>query len=188
MERKIKRVRKWIIIDALVLLALSAYELVTRMDAMWGPLKMFFNMAVGEKIPLDRVAQYVDVRIFEAPAFMLLCAISALIALLTVKTRRGSMILLPVCILLSVWGVFVQMSLLGELIRYVKITPLLVLSVLFVIHLHFQRVNRRELRKSAQRIAHYVGYCPPHEALPARRFQNGFADHPSRAPRRKRVS
>ena len=186
MERKMRHVRKWIILDALVLLGLSAYELITRVDAMWGPLKMFVNMAVGEKIPLDRVAQYVDMSIFEAPAFMLLCALTALIALMTVRTRRGSMILLPVCLLLSVWGVFVQMSLLGELTRYVKITPLLVMSVLFVIHLYLQRVNRRELRKSAQRISHYAGYTPLPEKTEGRRFQHGFADHP--IPRRKRVS
>ncbi|MBR5230754.1 MAG: hypothetical protein IKW00_00715 [Clostridia bacterium] len=186
MERRMKRVRKWVILDALVLLALSVYELISRVDAMWGPLKMFVNLAVGEKIPLDRVALYVDMGIFEAPAFMFLCALTAVIALLTVKTRRGSMILLPVCLILSVWGVFVQMSLLGELIRYVKIMPLLVMSVLFVIHLHLHRVNRRELRKSAQRISHYVGYSPVPEKIEGRRFQHGIADH--RAPRRKRVS
>ena len=182
------RVRRWIVLDALVLLGLSLYELISRMDAMWGPLKMFFNMAVGEKIPLDRVVQYVDVRIFEAPAFLLLSVLAALISLMTVRTRRGSMILLPMSILLSVWGVFVQMSLLGELIRYVKITPLLVLSVLFVINLHLQRVNRRELRRSAQQITHYIGYFPAREQAAVRRFQNGFTDHPSRLPRRKRVS
>ena len=124
MGNRILQVRKWIFIDALLLLALSGYEFVSRVDAMWGPLKMFVNMAVGEGIAWKRAASYVDVRVFEVPGFMLLCILLSVLAMLTIRTRRGSCILLPVSLALSVWGLFVQMSLLGELIRYAKVLPL----------------------------------------------------------------
>ena len=61
MGNRIVQVRKWIILNALLLLVLSGYEFVSRVDAMWGPLKMFVNMAVGEGISFERAAAYVDV-------------------------------------------------------------------------------------------------------------------------------
>ncbi len=189
MGDKILRVRKWIVIDALVLLILSGYEFISRADAMWGPLKMFVNMAVGEGIPLERAATYVDVGIFEVPGFMLLCMLLSLLAIGTIRTRRGCYVLLPLSAALMVWGFFVQMSLLGELIRFVKILPLFLLCVLFIMGISLQRRQHKALRERAQRIGHYAGYSPvPPQRMEGRRFQQGFRDHPSRLPRRKRVS
>ena len=48
-------------------------------------------------------------------------------------TRKGACVLFPVSLALFVWGLFVQMTLLGELIRYAKVLPLLVMSVLMVV-------------------------------------------------------
>lgn len=191
MGDRILRVRKWIVIDALVLLVLSAYEFISRVDAMWGPLKMFVSMAVGEGIPLRRAAAYVymDVGIFEVPGFMLLCILLSLLSIMTIRTRRGSYVLLPVSLLLTVWGFFVQMSLLGELIRFVKVLPLLLMSILFIVHIALQRAQHRALRERAQRIGHYAGYSPvPPQRMEGRRFQHGIADHPARDVRRKRIS
>lgn len=189
MGDRILRVRKWIVIDALVLLALSAYEFISRVDAMWGPLKMFVSMAVGEGIALERAATYVDIGIFEVPGFMLLCILLSLLSIMTIRTRRGSYVLLPVSLLLMVWGFFVQMSLLGELIRFVKVLPLLLMSILFIVHIALQRAQHRALRERAQRIGHYAGYSPvPPQRMEGRRFQHGIVDHPARLPRRKRVS
>ena len=74
--------------DALALLLLSGYELCIRLDAMWGPLKMFVNMAIGERIPLSRVLTYVDYTIFYTPLYMFFCMLLALWALLSHRTRR----------------------------------------------------------------------------------------------------
>ena len=189
MGKKLMSLRKWLVIDALVLLALSVYEFISRLDAMWGPLKMFYNMAVGENIPLDRVAAYVDVGIFEVPGYMLLCALLSLTAILTIRTRRGSFVLLPASIALAVWGTFVQMSLIGEVFRFVKVLPLVIMSVLFVYNIVLLRKNRRMLRLQAQRIGYKAGYSPVQpQRMEGRRFQYGIGDHPSRLPRRKRVS
>lgn len=189
MGDKILRVRKWIVIDALVLLLLSAYEFVSRVDAMWGPLKMFVSMAAGEDIPVKRAATYVDVGIFEVPGFMLLCIILSLTAILCIRKRWVGYALLPVSFALMIWGFFVQMSLIGEMIRFVKVLPLLVMSALFAAGIYLQRKQYKALRAQARRIGHYAGYSPvPPQHMVGRRFQNGFADHSSRLPKRKRVS
>lgn len=189
----LRSARKWMVLDALVLLGLSGYELISRLDAIQGPLKMFVNMAVGEKIPLERVVTYVDVRVFEAPVFMLLSIIAALLALLLRTSRRGCFLLLPVSAALTVWGTFLQLSLLGELIRFIKVLPLLILAVLSATVLIAQSVQRRRLRSRALKIGHSAGYTPAPSFTPVRpgegrRFQYGIEDHPKRAPRRRRVS
>lgn len=189
MGDRILRVRKWIVLDAVVLLALAAYEFISRVDAMWGPLKMFVNMAVGEGIPLSRAATYVDIGIFEVPGFMLLCMVLALLALLTIRTRTGAYVLFPVSLALFVWGLFVQMTLLGELIRYAKVLPLLVMSVLFMTEILLVRAHRKKLRAQARRVGYSAGFAPlPAQHMEGRRFQHGIGDHPSRTARRRRVS
>lgn len=189
MGNRILRVRKWIVLDALLLLALSGYEFISRVDAMWGPLKMFVNMAVGEGISFKRAATYVDVGVFEVPGFMLLCILLAVLAMATIRTRRGSLLLLPISLALTVWGLFVQMSLLGELIRYAKVAPLMLLSVLFAVQIALQRAQRKRLRAQARRTGYSAGYAPVQaQRMEGRRFQHGIADHHDYLPRRKRVS
>jgi len=189
----LRRTRKWIILDALALLCLSGYELLSRLDAIQGPLKMFVNMAIGEKIPLERVITYVDVSVFTVPVFMLLCVLTALLALWVRTSRRGCFFLLPISLALTVWGTFIQLSLLGELIRFVKVLPLLLLTVLSTMVLIAQSLQRRRLRSRALKIGQSAGYAPtptfmqerPQEG---RRFQYGIEDHPRRSPKRRRVS
>ena len=189
----LRSARKWMVLDALVLLGLSSYELISRLDAIQGPLKMFVNMAIGEKIPLERVAKYVDIHVFETPAFMLMSIIAALLALLLRTSRRGCIFLLPFSAALTVWGTFLQLSLLGELIRFIKVLPLLILVILSATVLIAQSVQRRRLRSRALKIGHSAGYAPAPNLAPnhpgeGRRFQYGIEDHPKRAPRRRRVS
>lgn len=189
MGDKIWRLRKWIIVDAILLLALSAYELITRVDAMWGPLKMFIDMAVGEGISFTRAAAYVDIAVLEVPFYMLLCTLLSLFSLLTIRTRKGAYVLFPCSLALGVWGLFVQMSLLGELIRYAKVLPLLVMSVLYIALLLVQRAHLRMLRQQAQRAGYVAGYAPIQpQHMEGRRFQHGFSDHPNRLPKRRRAS
>lgn len=189
MGNRIVQVRKWIVLDALLLLALSGYEFVSRVDAMWGPLKMFVNMAVGEGISFERAAAYVDVRVFEVPGFMLLCILLSLIAMATVRTRRGSFVLLPCSLALGVWGLFVQMSLLGEMIRYAKVLPLFLMSVLYFALILLQRAHRKALRNQARRAGYTTGYMPIQpQHMEGRRFKHGIGDHHDYLPRRKRVS
>ena len=101
MNRRSAAIARSLFWDALILLALSVYELCVRLDAMWGPLKMFVNMAVGEGIPLRRVVTYVDITIFYVPLYMLLCAVVALCALASRRTRRTCARLLLPCAALA---------------------------------------------------------------------------------------
>lgn len=189
MGEMLRSARKWIIVDALVLLGLSGYELVSRLDAIQGPLKMFVNMAVGEKIPLDRVALYVDMSIFELPAFMLLSMLAGLVALIGRTSKKGCILLLPLSAALTVWGTFIQLSILGEFIRFAKVLPLLILFVLSLSCLVLHAVQRRQLRAQAQKAGRYAGYAPVQpQKMEGRRFQYGIEDHPRRASRRRRVS
>ena len=67
---------------ALALIIITGYELLVRIDAMIRPLGMFFKMWIGEKVPFSRAISYVDWKTFERPAFLLLCVLSGIIALL----------------------------------------------------------------------------------------------------------
>ena len=119
---------------ALILLALSVYEVATRMDAMWGPLKMFVNMAVGERIPLNRVMLYVDMSIFHTPLFMLGCAILAVWALFARRSRRASAALILPAAVLTALGFTLRLTLFGEMVRTLKLLPLVFLLILCVLH------------------------------------------------------
>ncbi len=129
-QRKLSRALMW---DALILLALSAYEFATRVDAMWGPLKMFVRMAIGEHIPVERVAQYVDYHIFTAPLFLLLCLVLALLTLAARRSRRGCAALLLPGAALSLWGFCLRLTLFGDLIRTFKLLPLVCLVLLMLV-------------------------------------------------------
>ena len=134
MRRRNPHIARAIFWDALILLALSCYELFTRLDAMWGPLKMFVNMAVGEGIPASRAVTYVDFTIFYTPLYMLGCALLALWARLSQRTRRVcAMMLLPAA-LLTVIGFALRLTLFGELLRTLKMLPLVFLLALCLTH------------------------------------------------------
>ena len=109
---------------ALALLLLSCYELATRLDAMWGPLHMFVDMAVGERIPLKKVLAYVDARVFETPLYMLMCALLALWALISRRGRRACAFMLLPCAALTAIGFTLRLTLFGEMVRTLKMLPL----------------------------------------------------------------
>lgn len=130
MDKRSMQIARVLFWDALILLSLSAYEFISRLDGMIGPLKMFVNMAVGEKIPLERVIRYVDVTIFEAPLFLLLCFIAGVIALFSRRSRRGSAVLLVPATALVIWGFSLRLTLFGNLIQIFKLLPLVLLLLL----------------------------------------------------------
>ena len=131
MNERSSRIARAMLWDALILLALAVYELMTRLDAMWGPLKMFVNMAVGEHIPARRVlTQYVDWQIFVVPLFMLGCAILAVWALFARRSRRGCAWLLLPCAVMTALGFTLDVTLFGQLVQVVKLLPLVLLTVL----------------------------------------------------------
>jgi len=130
-------------IVALILIALSVYELLTRLDAMSKPLQMFIDMAIGERIPLERVVKYVDMTIFAVPLYMVGCIICALFALITSKRRTGYVISGLMSAALLCWGLTLKLTLMGEMVRFAKLLPLLLITVLSAIRFSLQRPGRR---------------------------------------------
>lgn len=143
MDERQKRLSRAMLWDALILFAVSAYEFATRVDAMWGPLKMFVRMAVGERIPLERVAQYVDYSIFAAPLFLLLCAVLAAAALFARRSRRGCAWLLLPGLALGAWGFCLRMTLFGDLLRLFKLLPLVCLVLLMLLRAALRPAKRQ---------------------------------------------
>ena len=130
MRRVNHRISRAMLTAALILFALSVYEVCTRMDAAWIPLKMFVNMAIGEHIPLKRVLTYVDMRAFTPSLYMLGCAVLAVWALFARRSRRACAVLLIPCIAMTVLGFTMRLSIFGELVKTLKMLPLTALTVL----------------------------------------------------------
>ena len=124
------RISRAMLTVALILFALSVYEVCTRLDAAWYPLKMFVNMAIGERIPLKRVLTYVDARAFYAPLYMFGCALLAVWALFARRSRRGCIVLLIPCIVMTALGFTLRLTLFGELIKALKMLPIVALTIL----------------------------------------------------------
>lgn len=92
--------------SGLALMIWPAWELSVRMDAMAGPLGMFWRMAVGEGIPLARVWSYIDWSIFATPAFLLQCALLGLFTFGLRGRGYGCLWLAPVALLLGLHGLW----------------------------------------------------------------------------------
>lgn len=122
-------------VSSLALLALSGWELSIRLDAMYRPLKMFFDMAVGEGIPLDDAMRYFDFGLFEAPLWLLLCILAALITLCFAHRPKSAVVTLPLSVLLGVYGLGRETTLFVGFWRLVQPALLLFNAVLIALNL-----------------------------------------------------
>lgn len=172
-QRKLSRYLLWM---AVIVTLVSVYEFCTRVDAMWKPLKMFWNMAVGEKIPLARAATYVDMSIFEIPLYLLCSVALGIWALWARRTRRGCALLIVPSAVLAALGFILPLTLAGKWVRAVRLLPMIVLCALSV-----ARVAMRESER--QRRPHDQRPLPP-ERRP--RPLPGHADTPEERQRVKR--
>ena len=153
--------RKWMILSALVLLAVSGYELITRLDVLTDTFGLVADIVTGEDIPLERR------RLFEVPLFLLLSVLTAIAGLLVRTSRRGCMVLFPAALAIAVWGLFVDMTALGEMIRFVRLFPMLALSILSCVNVFVQPAQRARLRTRALKIGQSAGYAPANVAAPS---------------------
>lgn len=139
-QRKLSRYLLWM---ALIATLVSAYEFCTRVDAMWKPLKMFWNMAVGEKIPLARAATYVDMSIFEIPLYLLCSVALGIWALWARRTRRGCALLIAPSAVLAALGFILPLTLAGKWVRAVRLLPMIVLCALSVARVAIREPERQ---------------------------------------------
>lgn len=142
---------KFTVLSSLVLLVISTWEASVRLDAMYKPLKMFFDMAIGEHIPLSSVISYVDISMLEAPLWLLGCTLAALITIFFVRRPAGSAVTLPLSIVLGVYGLLRESTFLTGIWRLVQ--PALLLFIAFVIIMNIavyplrRRIAERKSRK-----------------------------------------
>lgn len=130
MDERTRKISRWMLYMALIVTLINAYEFCTRVDAMSKPLKMFWNMAVGEGIPLPRVVTYVDISIFEVPLYLLCSTALGIWALWARRTRRGCAWMLAPCVALSALGFILPLTLAGKWVRAVRLLPMLTLTAL----------------------------------------------------------
>lgn len=120
---------------SLALIVLSAWEASVRMDAMYKPLKMFFGMAVGEGIPLSAAMNYFDWSIFEAPLWLLCCALTGLIILFFCRRKGGALIIIPFGVVLAGYGLARESTLFTDLWKLVQPALLLAAAALSALNL-----------------------------------------------------
>jgi len=121
--------------DALVLLSLSVYELCVRLDESWGWARAYFASHAEAGTRLSIILKHIPYANVAVWFYMLLCAALALWALLSRRTRRVSAFMLAPCAALTVWGFTLRLSLLGKLVRVLKLLPLVFMLLLCLAHL-----------------------------------------------------
>ncbi len=140
--------RKLLLLGGLALLAWPLYELYIRIDAMAGPLKMFFDMAVGERIPVSRVIGYIDWSIFRAPLYLLCCIALGGCAVGLRKKRRACVWLLIADVALGVYGYLREGFFVLRTVRALEAVPFAVLALGCLMHLALN-LARRDVRLPA---------------------------------------
>lgn len=139
-DKRIARVLFWI---ALVMLALSCYEIGVRLDDIVGEFRMAAHMISDGKITvLEFLFKYMwDLNSVPAAGYMLLYALLAVWTLASRRTYRAcAFLFLPAAALLAL-GFRLRPSLFGELIQTVKLVPLALLTALCLVHA-FMRPRR----------------------------------------------
>ena len=128
--------------DALLLLALSAYELCVRLDASWGWAKGYFLSHVEARTPLSIVLKHIPYHNVTIWFYMLLCALLSVWALCSRRTRRAcAMMLLPAAALTAV-GFALRLTIFGKLVRTLKLLPLALMTALCLLHVLLRPAKR----------------------------------------------
>lgn len=140
-----KRMLFW---GALTLMIWAGYELSIRVDAMAGPLLMYYNMAVGEGIGLTAALKYVNWQIFQTPGFLLGCVILGLVALRSGNRPHLSYGVLPLALLAGVYALGARAFFSVSLWQMLKLLPLLLIVTGSAINIALHRYIRARRRQS----------------------------------------
>ena len=141
--------RKPLILTSLALLLISGWEISVRLDAMYGPLKMFFSMAFGENIPFSIAMSYFDISLFEAPLWLLGCILVGLISLFLARRPGASFAILPLSAVLAVYGLTRESTFLTDFWQLIQPALLLALALLSFVNLAALPFRRRERMAAA---------------------------------------
>lgn len=141
--------RRMLFWGALFLILWAAWELLIRIDAMIKPIRMFIRMAIGERIPLERVLNnYVDWSILEVPFFLLGCVVLGLLAFLNRKRALMGFALIPLSVLAMYYSSGKTALLAPSFWQMLKLLPLLMVAAGSLIGLIFHFVIRARKKKA----------------------------------------
>jgi hypothetical protein len=154
-RRRLKALgRNWMIPVCLALFFLSAWEFCVRLDSMYKPVKMFFDLVIGENIPFETAMKYFDLSILEPPLWLAVCTLISLLALVMCRRPFGSILLLPLCGALALYGLMREGTFLTDLWRLVQPGLLLIMALFSFANLICYPVRRRRFLR-AEAIAPY---------------------------------
>lgn len=139
--------RRFIFWGALALLCWSGYELFTRIDAMRGPLTMFWNMAVGEGIPLARALEYVDWNVLRIPAFLAGCALLGLLSLCLRNRPLAAPVLIPLCAAVALYDLDLSALTMPNPWQLIKLVPPALMTLGFLLNLTSAFARRARARR-----------------------------------------
>lgn len=170
------RISRAILTAAVILFALAVYEIFTRMDAAWYPLKSYISLVIDEHISLSSAWSHLDMRTFSVPLYMLGCAVLAVWALFARRSRRACAVLFVPCAVMTALGFTMRLTLFGELVKTLKMLPLTALTVLCFLRAVLRPKKPKEPaalppghperhRRSERHGKHHVEAPPPHPAI-----------------------
>lgn len=97
------------------------WELCVRIDAMIGPLGMFWRLAMGEKIGVPAAVKYVDWSIFAAPALLAAYIILGVASL--VRRKKSGMPMLLLAALAGLHMFYREAFFLPQTVRLAQLIP-----------------------------------------------------------------
>jgi hypothetical protein len=119
---------------SLLLAAWSLYELATRMEAAWPPIKMFINMAVGEQIPIVSVMKYIDFSILLMPLYLTGCLVLGILCFALRKRPFAAAVLMPAAVAAAVAGYRIGGLFSFGLLNAARAIPLLLVLLGFAVN------------------------------------------------------
>lgn len=128
---------------ALALIVWAGWELAIRVDAMAGPLTMFYDMAVGEKIGFFTALKYVKWEILAVPGYLLGCVILGILAIRSGRRYYLSYAVIPLALLAGVYATRVKDILGINLWQKLKLIPLLMIIVGSVLNIALHQYIRK---------------------------------------------
>lgn len=134
MHRRNPHIARALFWVGLALLILSVYELCVRLDASWGWAKGYFlsHYEAGTKASI--VLKHIPYENLWKWGYMLLCAVLGLWAVVSRRTRRGCGVMLIPAAALTALGFTMRLSIFGDLVRTLKLLPLVAFTVLCLLH------------------------------------------------------
>lgn len=184
-RRRLKALgRNWMIPVCLALFFLSAWEFCVRLDAMYKPVKMFFDLVIGENIPFETAMKYFDISILEPPLWLAVCALVSLIALIMCRRPFGSILLLPLCGALSLYGLMREGTFLTDLWRLVQPGLLLVMSLFSFANLVCYPMRRKRFLHAEAIAPHDAPRFRDAPRLSGSEALDDIAEKPPRSSRR----